>query len=209
MQKKIKHIAFIPDGNRRWSKLNNFSNEYEGGINVIKKIVKYFAKDNNIEHLTFYALAKNNIKREFLPDYSFLLNKMQEELNEITENNYNLYFWGNLKELSQPLQNKLININQKEKIFEKTINFFVNYSFKEEFNLCIQGTEKELYEYPSLHLPQINLLIRTGGYHRLSDFCASLLNYAQIVFCSNLWPDFSIHQLNEIIKDLQPQNFGL
>ena len=95
------------------------------------------------------------------------------------------------------------------KIFEKTINFFVNYSFKEEFNLCIQGTEKELYEYPSLHLPQINLLIRTGGYHRLSDFCASLLNYAQIVFCSNLWPDFSIHQLNEIIKDLQPQNFGL
>jgi undecaprenyl diphosphate synthase len=221
MLEKLKHIAFIPDGNRRWNKKNkNESNNYDKGFDVMKGIIEYCINSLNISNISFYGLAKNNMKRENYSIYEIVIeNYVNEYLLKWKDDkvNFDLYFWGALNEFSLSLYEKLLHINQLSKNHTNKVNVFLNYSFKEEISYYTNFfknqkdlyNKNESYKYPTLYLSQIDLLIRTGGYHRLSDFCLSLLEYTQICFLDDLWPDFSTLKLDKIIHNIEYQNFGI
>ncbi len=214
---KISHVAFILDGNKRWAKKNNFSNilGYKEGLNNIKKIVD-FSLSIEIKYLTLFTLSSENFFRPSVNIiYDIIYNNFSNLLDElINKNNIKITIFGNRANLPK----KIVDIfNHAEKISQKNNKLFLNLAFNYGFKEEIKRAFKEYSNnYSKINLdndeeinnlfylkkyPDPDLLIRTGGYKRLSNFIMYNLTYSELFFTDTLWPEFNTNEFKKIIND--------
>ena len=210
------HIAVILDGNKRWAKKNNCTKifGYSKGFENIKNLVKY-SLDLNLKNLTIFALSSENYNRSSVNIiYDIIYNNFSNFFDElIKDNGVKINIFGSKKNLPNKIIEifeKIENLSVNNKILNLNIAF--NYGFKneikdvlnlikntqEDINLDDANSIKKLFYLGSL--PDPDLLIRTGGYQRLSNFVMYNLTYTELFFTETLWPDFSEHEFKSIIS---------
>ena len=221
---KINHIAIIMDGNGRWGKKRGKSRNFGHlkGVDVIRNLVRESIK-KKIPILTFYTFSTENWKRP-RKEISFLFNLIEsyfdKEINNLKNNGIKIDILGNLKSLPNKVKNCLNRSMEITKDCKKIrVNLAINYGSRNEiFNafkilkekklkLSIRVFEKNLY---TKALPDPDILIRTGGEKRLSNFLLWQLSYSEIYFVKKLWPDFKIKDFNNILRHFKTvkRNFG-
>ena len=218
---KLNHIAFIMDGNGRWGIKNNKGRNYGHlkGVETVKKIVKSSLK-LKIPILTFYVFSSENWKRP-KNEINFLFNLINsyftKEINNVIKQGIKLNILGEINKLSSNIKKTLkksVNLTKRNK--KITVNLAINYGSKNEILIAfkkikkkinIKNFEKNLY---TKKLPHPDILIRTGGHQRLSNFMLWQLAYAELFFLKKLWPDFSDKDLKKIISKFKKskRNFG-
>ena len=224
----LNHISFILDGNKRWAKKNKLkiTNGYEKGIDKIYEVIDFCYK-NKIMYVTLFLLSTENINRKNNKSFFKLAKKSFEEflkkINKIGKVKVNII--GEEVNLPADILNLIKQLKNKEKKeYNLTINLAFNYGFDKEINNVIT----KIYNYlikKNINIDKINIndffylrnqpnpdiLIRTGGYKRLSNFILKNLVYTEIYFIDSLWPDFTITELEDIIFNYNKisRNYGL
>jgi len=220
----IKHVAIIMDGNGRWGVKHKQSRNagHRAGLNTVDLIINHCI-NHKIKFLTLYTFSSENWKRpktEIVFLFKLLENFLQKKINKIIEKDIKLKFIGELNKLPTNLQ-KLIKLSEKKTFNKKTlhVNIALNYGSKIELINTIKkikqkkikinekNIDNNLY---TKHLPNPDILIRTGDTHRLSNFLLWQLSYTEIFFEKKLWPDFKGKDFNKIINKFQSikRNFG-
>ena len=218
----LNHVAIIMDGNGRWGikKKNNRNYGHQKGLDVVENIIKESIK-LKIKYLTFFTFSTENWKRpkkEIIFLLDLLENFLKKKINKLNKNNIKIKILGE-KVFSKKL-NKLLNFSEKKTIKNTKIqiNLALNYGSKLEiiraFNLLKNKkkiNENDLISKLYTHdMPDPDILIRTGGTKRLSNFLLWQIAYSEIYFVKKLWPDFNIKDYNRIIKNFRSikRNFG-
>jgi undecaprenyl diphosphate synthase len=218
---KLNHVAFIMDGNGRWGRKRGKSRNFGHlkGVETVKNIVKS-SINLNIPIVTFYVFSSENWKRpkkeiNFL--FKLIKNYFSLEIKNIINQGIKINIFGDLKKLNTDVKisiKKTINLTKKNK--KIIVNLAINYGSKNEIfkalkkskeKLTIKNFEKNLY---TKNLPNPDILIRTGGHKRLSNFMLWQLAYAELFFLDKLWPDFNKNDLIKVIKSYKSskRNFG-
>ena len=211
------HIAIIMDGNGRWGlkKYNDRNKGHYYGLLNINKVIEYCIKIK-IKYLTLYTFSTENWNRPKKEiDYLFFLFKYfyKKNFNKLNKNNIKIKFIGDLKNIPKDLKIIIKKIEDKTKNNDAiTVIFAFNYGAKSElvnaFKNIIKNKTKvneineELinnYLYTN-NIPDPDILIRTGGEKRLSNFLLWQLSYAELFFINKNWPDFNFFDLKKIIK---------
>jgi undecaprenyl diphosphate synthase len=219
----LNHIAFIMDGNGRWGlkKKRSRNHGHLAGIRTVQKIVEASIV-YKVPIITFYVFSTENWKRP-KTEINYLFNLINiyfnKEINNIIKNNIKIVVSGRTKGLPGQIKNTLILAVKKTKNNNKLIiNLAINYGSKAEIIDAIKKinynskkiTEENIEKNFYLDLPFPDILVRTGGQKRLSNFMLWQLSYAEIFFLDKLWPDFSKKDLKNIINKYQKvkRNFG-
>lgn len=219
-----KHIAIIMDGNGRWAKQQGLLRAlgHESGTKSVKVIIEASAK-LGIEFLTLYAFSTENWNRPKLEVDTLmkvLINSLKKELNTLQKNNIKLNAIGNLERLPKSAQKELLDVIDKTKNnTQMTLTLALSYGSREELvsavrNICSKVKNniisidaiddsiinEHLY---TQNLPDVDLLIRTSGEHRISNFLLWQIAYSELYFTDILWPDFKEQDLYEAIISYQ------
>ena len=217
MKNNLSHIALILDGNKRWAKsqkLNNYEG-YSKGFENIRNIVKS-SLSINLSSLTIFALSTENFNRTSVKIIYELIyknfNKILDDL--VKDNGVKIKIFGSKDKLPK----KIIDIFEKiEKLSQNNtnlnLNIAFNYGFKDEFKKILNKVKDENFKINLNDQKEIDklfyiepksdpdLLIRTGGYQRLSNFIMYNLTYTELFFTKTLWPDFNDKEFKSIVKD--------
>ncbi len=219
-----KHLAIIMDGNGRWAKQQGILRAigHENGTKAVKIIVEACAK-LGIENLTLYAFSTENWNRPKLEVdtlMNILVNSLKKELPILKKNNIRLNTIGNTDLLPSKARKQLLEVIEQTKENNRmTLTLALSYGSREELISAFKKiTEKintnqlaiadineatinqHLYTYD---LPDVDLVIRTSGEHRISNFLLWQIAYAELYFTDVLWPDFREKDLHEAIISYQ------
>jgi len=210
------HIAIIMDGNGRWGlkKYNDRNKGHYNGLlninNVIQNCIKL-----NIKYLTLYTFSTENWNRPKKEiNYLFYLFKYfyKKNFNKLNKNNIRVKFIGNLKNIPKELKNIIKNIHEKTKKNNKiTVVLAFNYGAKSELinafkNILKSKKKKKINEelisnnLYTKNIPDPDILIRTGGEKRLSNFLLWQISYTELFFIDKYWPDFTFFDLKKIVN---------
>jgi len=211
---KLNHIAIIMDGNRRWAKERGMVSAmgHKKGVESLKATVRA-ADKFGIKYLTMYAFSTENWNRK-KEEVDFLMNllavTMKNELNELNSNNVKISFIGNLSALNKNLQSVLENA--KEETRNNTgvnLQIAINYGARDEIinavnNVIKSGVKEvtpEVFEQflYTKNTPDPDLLIRTGGEMRVSNYLLWQIAYSEIYITKKYWPEFNQEALIEAI----------
>jgi undecaprenyl diphosphate synthase len=221
---KLNHVAIIMDGNGRWGlkKRKNRNYGHLKGLETVEKTIKTSIQ-NKIPYLTLYTFSTENWKRpkneiNFL--FDLIRKSLKKNLKRIIKRGIKVKIIGKKKGLPKDII-KTIKFIEKKTVLnnEITLNLALNYGSKEEIiNSCKiivkknskineENLKNNLY---TKNIPDPEIMIRTGGTKRLSNFLLWQLAYTEIFFIDKLWPDFSENDFNKIIKSYYKikRNFG-
>ena len=221
-----KHIAIIMDGNGRWARekgMPRFKGHQEG-VKVTKEIVKY-CSDIGIPFVTLYVFSTENKKRNS-EEVNFLMGLIQQhlkkELKFYADNDIRVLHIGDLAGLPSAVQEEIVAVRDKTKNYKgSSVVLAINYGGKDEIVRGIKGLNAEklinMTEddfslcLDTKALPPVDLLIRTGGEKRLSNFLLWQSAYAELYFSDKYWPDWRCEDLQIAIDDYMARNrrFGL
>ncbi|MEI6444158.1 MAG: isoprenyl transferase [Nostocales cyanobacterium ELA583] len=218
------HVAVIMDGNGRWAKRQGLPRimGHKAGVNVLKDLLQC-CKDWGIKALTAYAFSTENWKRpeeevEFL--MTLFQRVLRQELREMIEENVRIQFVGNLLALPQALQAE-ISLSMAETKDNRSILFTIatNYGGREEILQACRAIAQKVKEgllkpediseavfeshLYTAGLADPDLLIRTSGEMRLSNFLLWQMAYGEIYITDALWPDFDRHQFHQALSTYQ------
>ena len=219
-----KHLAIIMDGNGRWAKKQGLLRAYghEKGVQTVRQVVEYCV-EHRIPYLTLFAFSTENWKRPALEVKALmelLVKFLKKEVDNLHKNNVRLKTIGNLDRFPpKPREALLASIDQLKNNTGLTLTLALNYGAREEILTAIkeiaakvkEGTliantitettlQKHLYTYD---LPDVDLLIRTSGEERISNFLLWQIAYAELYFTEVLWPDFTKKHLEEALLNYQ------
>ncbi len=219
-----KHLAIIMDGNGRWAKQQGFLRTFghENGTKSVKITIEECAR-LGIENLTLYAFSTENWNRPKLEVdtlMNLLINSLKKELKTLQDNNIKLNFIGDLQKLPKKAQKELLDVIQKTRNNNRmTLTLALSYSSRDEILNAVKNIsnkvknniisidaidESIINEHLYTHnLPDVDLLIRTSGEHRISNFLLWQIAYAELYFTDVLWPDFKEQHLYEAIISYQ------
>ena len=219
-----KHLAIIMDGNGRWAKKQGLIRAigHENGTKSVRITVETCAK-LGIENLTLYAFSTENWNRPKLEVETLmklLISSLKKELKTLVDNNIRLNSIGNLDRLPKSAQKELLEVIEKTKNNTRMVlTLALNYGAREEMlnavkiisdkvknNIISIDTIDESIINQHLYtqnLPDVDLLIRTSGEHRISNFLLWQIAYAELYFTEVLWPDFKEEDLYEAIISYQ------
>jgi undecaprenyl diphosphate synthase len=219
-----KHLAIIMDGNGRWAKQQGLLRAFghEKGTKSVRITVETCAK-LGIENLTLYAFSTENWNRPKLEVdtlMKLLVNSLQKELATLEKNNIRLNCIGNIELLPTKAKNELLSVIEKTKNNTRmTLTLALSYGSREELlnvvkiisekvknNIISTDTidESIINEHLYTHnLPDVDLVIRTSGEHRISNFLLWQIAYAEFYFTDILWPDFKEDDLYTAIISYQ------
>jgi len=210
---RAKHIAIIMDGNGRWAELQGKKRVkgHESGAKVVKNITTYCANNAEIERLTLYAFSTENWKRPRL-EVEFLMklleNYLKNELKTYLANNVRFEPIGDIRAFSKSLQKTIQIVKEKTAHCDGLVqSLALNYGSQDEIIRAVNKL-KETQEDITIQMlsnaldskHDVDLLIRTGGDKRLSNFLLWQAAYAELFFIDTLWPDFNEKELEKIIK---------
>ncbi|MSP85486.1 MAG: isoprenyl transferase [Flavobacteriaceae bacterium] len=219
-----KHLAIIMDGNGRWAKQKGYLRAlgHENGTKSVREVVETCAK-LGIENLTLYAFSTENWNRpkpEVKLLMNILINSLKDELKTLNDNNIRLNSIGNLILLPKSAQKKLQEVIETTKDNSKMVlTLALSYGSREELLNVVKNIankvknniisidsidesiiNKHLY---TQDLPDVDLLIRTSGEYRISNFLLWQIAYAELYFTDVLWPDFKETDLYDAIISYQ------
>ncbi|NQY24967.1 MAG: di-trans,poly-cis-decaprenylcistransferase [Campylobacteraceae bacterium] len=218
------HIAIIMDGNGRWAKERNLKRTagHEEGANTVRRITKHCAK-LDIKFLTLYAFSTENWNRPIL-EVEFLmrlLNKhLKKELVVYLENNIRFKAIGDLSRFSKSLQNTIQETqNKTKKCTGLTQVLALNYGSRNEITRALQKlvdnkldiTEENISaSLDTSFMPDVDMLIRTSGEVRLSNYLLWQNAYSEMFFTSTYWPEFTSLELDDMLSDFdnRERRFG-
>ena len=218
---KLNHVAFIMDGNGRWGKKNKKNRNFGHikGVETVKKIVKSSIR-SKIPIISFYVFSSENWSRP-KKERIFLFNLIEKyflrEINDIVNQDIKINILGETKGFSKNLKKVLRKTEEITRKNKKIIvNLAINYGSKKEIlnaSKKIRGSynERKFQKYLyTKNMPNPDILIRTGGHKRLSNFFLWQLAYTELFFLKKLWPDFNSKDLNKIIKKFKKikRNYG-
>jgi len=220
---KLNHVAFIMDGNGRWGIKKNQSRNFGHlhGVQTVQKIVRE-SINLKIPVITFYVFSTENWKRPKSEiNYLFRLINLYflKELKNIIKNNIRINVVGKKTNLPKIIINKLNEVTKKTKNNKKIIvNLAINYGSKSEIIYACKKvlkkkeivSEKNIQKYLYINSPNPDILIRTGGKKRLSNFLLWQIAYTELYFLDKLWPDFNKKDLIKIINNYKKikRNYG-
>lgn len=214
------HVGIIMDGNGRWAKQRGGirTNGHSEGLNRAKEIAKA-ASDLKIKYLTLYVFSTENWKRT-QQEVGFLMNLIHGhllgELNFYKENKIRVKLLGDITGLPKGIQEDIIECEKETESFDgTTINLAINYGGRNEILRSVrkiaglslkpeeiqESTISDNFDVPEL--PDMDLLIRTGGEKRLSNFMLWHAAYAELIFCDTLWPDYKRDEFIGHINEFQ------
>ncbi len=218
------HIAIIMDGNGRWAKQHGKMRVrgHEAGAEAVRKTVEAAAK-LGIKHLTLYAFSTENWSRpktEVNTLMGLLVRSLRRELDRIVTNDIKLSAIGSLDKLPKSVQHELQEVIQKTTHNSGThLTLAISYGAREEIKQAVkQISEKvknNIIPVESIdetiinehlytqHLPDVDLLIRTSGEVRISNFLLWQIAYAELYFTNELWPEFDEQSLHQAILSYQ------
>lgn len=219
-----KHLAIIMDGNGRWAKQKGLIRAFghENGTKSVRITVETCAKIG-IENLTLYAFSTENWNRPKLEVdtlMKLLINSLKNELKTLKENNIRLNAIGNINMLPKSAQKELLEVIETTKNNSRmTLTLALSYGSREEILTAVKEichkVKNNIISIDSLdesiinqhlytqNLPDVDLLIRTSGEHRISNFLLWQIAYAELYFTPVLWPDFREEDLYEAIISYQ------
>ncbi|MCP4977880.1 MAG: isoprenyl transferase [Maribacter sp.] len=223
-QKLPRHIAIIMDGNGRWAKkkgkLRAFG--HENGVRTVRRTVESSVK-MGLEYLTLYTFSTENWNRPKLEVETLmrlLVSSLRKELKVFNKNNVRLNTIGDIQSLPRKAYNELVEVMEKTKgNTGLTLTLALSYGAREELKNAIQQiafkVKNNIISPESIdetiinnhlytqNLPDVDLLIRTSGEHRISNFLLWQIAYAELYFIEVFWPDFKEHHLVEAILNYQ------
>lgn len=225
------HVAIILDGNGRWAKKRGMPRNYghaQGAKNV-ERICKA-AHDRGIKYLTFYAFSTENWNR---PDdevealMKLLHNYMKTCLKTAEKNNMRVRVIGDISRLDEDTQKRIVELEQASKAYDGlNMTIAINYGSRDEIvravkaisedvkegNVAAESVTEELFSQylDTRELPDPDLMIRTSGEQRLSNYLLWQLAYAEFYFTPVPWPDFKEKELDEAIEfyESRDRRFG-
>ena len=219
-----KHIAIIMDGNGRWAKqkgkLRVFG--HENGTKSVREITEACA-ELGIDNLTLYAFSTENWKRpkfEVQTLMKLLISSLKNEIKTLQKNNIKLNTIGNTDELPKKVQRELLDVIEQTKTNTRmTLTLALSYGSRDELLNTIKQIsikvknniispekidESVINEHLyTRNLPDVDLLIRTSGEQRISNFLLWQIAYAELFFTDVLWPDFTKDNLYDAILSYQ------
>jgi undecaprenyl diphosphate synthase len=222
---ELNHVAIIMDGNGRWGLKKGRSRNYGHlkGLNTVNVVIKSAVKFK-IPFLTLYTFSTENWnrpKKEINFLFDLIRKSLKKNLNRIIKQGIKVKIIGKKTGLPSDIKRTIKNIeNKTSKNTRITLNLALNYGSKEEIidackSICkendmkinIKNFEKKLYTH---NIPDPEILIRTGGNQRLSNFLLWQLAYTEIFFVKKMWPDFKENDFNKIINKFYyiKRNFG-
>ncbi len=203
------NIGIIMDGNGRWAKRNSFNitKGHEQGINVVREIVEESVKQK-ISSLTLYAFSTENWLRpetEITGIKKLIIKAIDNQLNELLEQNVKLQFFGNISAFGKKVSSKISDAEKKTSFDDPSLvlNIALGYGGRldilnavnkildESKNKSVIIDEEKFFSYLDAPLKDLDLLIRTGGEMRLSNFLLFHIAYTELFFTEKLWPDFT------------------
>jgi len=218
-----KHVAIIMDGNGRWAQAKGLprTSGHKEGLETAKRIVKV-AAEIGIKYVTLYTFSTENWKRA-QDEVGYLMNLIRSHLRAEFEfyksNGIRIEHIGDLKGLPKDVQEEIIKAKEDTKLFSGlTVVLAINYGGKDEI---IRATKKMLSTAPSEeqiteaafynqldipNLPDVDLMIRTGGEKRISNFLLWHAAYAELIFSNTLWPDYGNDEFLENIREFEKRN---
>ncbi|MGX1023305.1 undecaprenyl diphosphate synthase [Psychroflexus sp. MBR-150] len=219
-----KHVAIIMDGNGRWAKNKGFKRVigHEKGTTTVNKIVEACV-ELGVEYLTLFAFSTENWQR---PKYEInslmklLLSSLRKELNNMHDKKIKLSAIGNTAKLPEKVKKQLEEVKDATKNYDKLkLTLALSYGSREEIINAVkkisQKVKNNLIDINTIddstinthlythNLPDVDLLIRTSGEQRISNFMLWQIAYAELYFCKELWPDFTKEHLFEAINNFQ------
>ena len=220
----LKHVGFIMDGNGRWAKKRGMPREYghRFGADTFKKIMEHCC-NLGIRATTFYVFSTENWKRpqKEVDSIMKLLDKYLDECEkELDEYDIRFIFLGDKSVFPDSLRNKMIDIEERSSSHGYIVNLALNYGGRDEIvmaanKLISEGktvlTEDDitasLYTKES---PELDLIVRTGGDERISNFLLWQAAYAEFYFTDVLWPDFSPKEVDKVVENFmsRKRRFG-
>ncbi len=223
----IKHIAIIMDGNRRWAKQRNLDKKigHKEGANTLENIVKYGNKIG-LKYITAYAFSTENWKRSE-EEVGALMLLLQTYLDDFAKRvdteNVKINIIGDIEKLNKRLQKSIHNAMEKTKNNTGiTFNIAINYGGRDEIVKAVTNIAKDVKENKikvedineqlisdnlyTKGMPDPDLLIRTSGEMRLSNFLPWQLVYSEFLFIDKLWPDFTPEDLDNAIMEYNKRN---
>jgi undecaprenyl diphosphate synthase len=217
----LKHLAVIMDGNGRWAKERGLKRVkgHEKGAETIRGITTYCAAHKSIETATFYAFSTENWKRpkmevEFL--MKLLDRYLQNELETYQKHGVRFQAIGNISEFSTALQQRIIETEALTKENKNLTQILaLNYGGRAEITYAVNKlikegkksvTEEDISNALQTPYSDIDLLVRTSGEERISNFLLWQLSYAEFYFSPTLWPDFTPEELDDIVTQFEQRN---
>ena len=215
---QLNHLAIIMDGNGRWAKERGEARTkgHEQGAEVIRDITKYCASHPTIQTATFYAFSTENWKRPKL-EVEFLMKMLQKylqaELKTYQENKIKFLAIGDMSGFSKKLQEQILSTQELTKNYTNLTQILaLNYGGRAEITSTVNKlieegktsiSEEDISQNLQTPYSDIDLLIRTSGEERISNFLLWQLSYSEFYFTSTFWPDFSTEELDTIIQNYQ------
>ncbi len=217
-----RHVAIIMDGNGRWAKRKHLPRAmgHRKGVEAVRELVRSL-KYTSIECLTLYAFSSENWKRpeDEVDDLMNLMRKfIKSDLPEFTANDVKLHILGDWQGLAPDIVEMLEDALEKTAMGARTLAVALNYGSQAEIaqaarkaaeagEVTEETIERHLYSAP---LPPLDLLIRTSGEVRLSNFLLWQAAYAEMLFLDVLWPDFTPDHLKRALADFaeRERRFG-
>ena len=224
LSKTPQHIAIIMDGNGRWAKQKGLMRAFghENGTKSVRITVETCAK-LGIENLTLYAFSTENWNRPKLEVDTLmrlLISSLKKELETLQKNNIRLNCIGNITMLPDSAKKELLAVMEKTKNNNRmTLTLALSYGSREELLNAVKTIcdkvknniisidaldESIINQHLYTHnLPDVDLVIRTSGEHRISNFLLWQIAYAEFYFTDVLWPDFKEDDLYEALISYQ------
>jgi len=220
----LNHVAIIMDGNGRWGlKHKNIRNEgHRAGLETVEKIIKESIKQK-IKYLTLYAFSTENWNRpstEVKALMTLLVNSLNSELKTFQENQVKVNAIGNIKSLPKKAQQTLASVIEQTKNNNRIVlTLALSYGAREEIVNAIKNISKKVVNKEldlekidentinnhlyTFNLPNVDLMIRTSGEQRISNFLLWQMAYAELYFTDVLWPDFRQEHFYDAVIDYQ------
>ncbi len=219
-EKKLKHLAIIMDGNRRWARAKGLPTfkGHRKGYDIMKKLSDWCSK-KGIEIITVFAFSTENWKRsknEVNYLMSLIRKAVDEELDNFYKNGYKVIISGRIDELPDGLAKKCYQAMEKTKNNTKAIlNICLNYGGRAEIVDAVKKIVKDGIKESKINedlikkylyapdLPEPDIIVRTSGEQRLSGFQIWEGAYSELYFINKHWPDFNQEDIDLIIKEYQ------
>jgi len=220
MTNSLKHLAIIMDGNGRWASDRGMPRNkgHEAGALVVREITEYCANYKSIETLTLYAFSTENWKRPAL-EVKFLMSLidryLQSELSIYMAENVRFETIGDVSKFSKSLIKRIEITKEATKNNNKLTQILaLNYGGRNEIVRSVNSLIEANMEINELNIDNaletpyidIDLMIRTSGESRISNFLLWQLSYSEFAFTETLWPDFNSIELEEIIENYHNKN---
>lgn len=192
------------DGNNRWSRKSSLS-KYDGYKNGAKKLISltnFIFANTNVNFISAFALSKNNLQRSS-GVLKIIKKVLLDTLNDYDNKkiNYDLFFVGDFNFLELNVKKKILSIN-KNNLFKKKLIIYLNYGGREDIQQAAKSNINKKFETNLLSnkFSDPDILIRTGGFKRISNFLLYQLAFTEFFFLKKLWPDLLPRDIKKIIN---------